>query len=76
MLATNVAETSLTIPGIRTVIDTGLARINYYCSRSQVNRLRIEPISRANANQRQGRCGRVGLGCAYVSIYTEADYLS
>ncbi|CAK0740565.1 ATP-dependent RNA helicase HrpA [Gammaproteobacteria bacterium] len=74
VLATNVAETSLTIPGIRTVIDTGLARINRYSPRSQVSRLRIEPISRASADQRKGRCGRVGPGVC-VRLYEEADYL-
>ncbi|CAK0753754.1 ATP-dependent RNA helicase HrpA [Gammaproteobacteria bacterium] len=73
VLATNVAETSLTIPGVRTVIDTGFARINRYSPRSQVSRLRIEPISRASADQRKGRCGRVGPGVC-VRLYSEADY--
>ncbi len=74
VLATNVAETSLTIPGIHTVIDAGLARINRYSPRSQVSRLRIEPISRASADQRKGRCGRIGPGVC-IRLYTEADFL-
>ncbi|CAK0764324.1 ATP-dependent RNA helicase HrpA [Gammaproteobacteria bacterium] len=75
ILSTNVAETSLTIPGIRTVIDTGLARINRYSPRAQVTRLRIENISRASADQRKGRCGRVGPGVC-VRLYAESDYLA
>ncbi|MGE8617276.1 MAG: helicase-related protein, partial [Achromobacter spanius] len=62
VLATNVAETSLTVPGIRFVVDSGLARIKRYSWRNKVEQLRIEPISRASANQRAGRCGRVGPG--------------
>ena len=62
VLATNVAETSLTVPGIRYVIDTGLARISRYSLRTKVQRLPIEPISQASANQRKGRCGRVEAG--------------
>ena len=58
VLATNVAETSLTVPGIRYVVDTGVARISRYSSRTKVQRLPIEPISQASANQRSGRCGR------------------
>lgn len=75
VLSTNVAETSLTIPGVRTVIDSGLARINRYSPRSQVSRLRVEPVSRASADQRKGRCGRVGPGVC-VRLYDEADFLS
>ena len=59
VLATNVAETSLTVPGIRYVVDTGVARISRYSVRTKVQRLPIEPISQASANQRSGRCGRV-----------------
>jgi ATP-dependent helicase HrpA len=73
VLATNVAETSLTVPGIRSVIDTGLARISRYSTRSKVQRLPIEPVSRASANQRAGRCGRVAPGVC-VRLYDEADY--
>lgn len=62
VLATNVAETSLTVPGIRFVVDTGLARISRYSARTKVQRLPIEPVSRASADQRAGRCGRVGPG--------------
>jgi ATP-dependent helicase HrpA len=62
VLATNVAETSLTVPGIRAVIDSGLARVSRYSPRAKILRLPIEPISQASANQRQGRCGRVGPG--------------
>ena len=62
VLATNVAETSLTVPGIRAVIDTGVARISRYSHRSRLQRLPIEKISQASANQRSGRCGRVGAG--------------
>ncbi len=60
VLATNVAETSLTVPGIRAVIDTGVARISRYSHRTRLQRLPIEKISQASANQRSGRCGRVG----------------
>src|SRR5699024_4906476 len=62
VLATNVAETSLTVPGIRFVIDTGRARISRYSTRTKVQRLPIEPVSQASANQRAGRCGRVADG--------------
>jgi ATP-dependent helicase HrpA len=75
VLATNVAETSLTVPGIRYVIDAGTARVSRYSVRSKVQRLPIESISQASANQRAGRCGRVAPGIAY-RLYSEADYLS
>ncbi len=75
VLATNVAETSLTVPGIRAVIDTGVARISRYSHRSRLQRLPIEKISQASANQRSGRCGRVGPGIA-VRLYSEADFLA
>ena len=75
VLATNVAETSLTVPGIRFVIDTGYARISRYSYRSKILRLPIEPISRAAADQRAGRCGRVCAGIC-VRLYSEVDYLS
>jgi len=73
VLATNVAETSLTVPGIKYVIDPGLARISRYSARSRVQRLPIEPISQASADQRKGRCGRVGPGVC-VRLYSEEDY--
>ena len=73
VLATNVAETSLTVPGIRFVIDSGLARISRYSARSKVQRLPIEPISQASANQRAGRCGRVAAGVCF-RLYSEADF--
>ncbi|HET8960041.1 ATP-dependent RNA helicase HrpA [Nocardioides sp.] len=73
VLATNVAETSLTVPGIRYVVDTGVARISRYSARTKVQRLPIEPISQASANQRSGRCGRVEAGIA-VRLYSEEDY--
>ncbi|CAB4703845.1 unannotated protein [freshwater metagenome] len=73
VLATNVAETSLTVPGIRYVVDTGVARISRYSARTKVQRLPIEPISQASANQRSGRCGRVAAGVA-VRLYSEEDY--
>jgi ATP-dependent helicase HrpA len=73
VLATNVAETSLTVPGIRFVVDTGLARISRYSTRLKVQRLPIEPISRASADQRKGRCGRVADGIC-VRLYSEEDY--
>jgi ATP-dependent helicase HrpA len=73
VLATNVAETSLTVPGIRYVVDTGVARISRYSVRTKVQRLPIEPISQASANQRAGRCGRVAEGIA-VRLYSEEDY--
>ncbi|NYI46028.1 ATP-dependent helicase HrpA [Nocardioides aromaticivorans] len=73
VLATNVAETSLTVPGIRYVIDTGVARISRYSARTKVQRLPIEPISQASANQRSGRCGRVAAGIA-IRLYSEEDF--
>lgn len=73
VLATNVAETSVTIPGIRVVIDSGLARIKRYSPQRHVQTLRIEPISQASARQRMGRCGRVGPGLC-IRLYSEADY--
>ncbi len=75
VLATNVAETSLTVPGIRAVIDTGVARISRYSHRSRLQRLPIEKISQASANQRSGRCGRVGPGVA-IRLYSEVDFLA
>ncbi|RUO22318.1 ATP-dependent RNA helicase HrpA [Aliidiomarina iranensis] len=75
VLATNVAETSLTVPGIRYVIDPGTARISRYSYRTKVQRLPIEPISQASANQRAGRCGRVGPGIC-VRLYSEEDFLN
>src|SRR5690606_2647306 len=73
VLATNVAETSLTVPGIRYVVDSGLARVKRYSWRNKVEQLRIEPISQASANQRAGRCGRIGPGVC-VRLYDEADF--
>ena len=73
VLATNVAETSLTVPGIRYVIDTGLARVKRYSFKSKVEQLLIEPISQAAANQRAGRCGRVANGIC-IHLYDEAQY--
>ncbi|WP_394229470.1 ATP-dependent RNA helicase HrpA [Shewanella colwelliana] len=73
VLATNVAETSLTVPGIRYVIDPGTARISRYSYRTKVQRLPIEPISQASANQRQGRCGRVAPGIC-IRLYDEQDF--
>ncbi len=75
VLATNVAETSLTGPGIKYVIDTGTARISRYSARTKVQRLPIERISQASANQRSGRCGRVSDGIA-ISLYSEEDFNS
>ncbi|MEC8820512.1 MAG: ATP-dependent RNA helicase HrpA, partial [Pseudomonadota bacterium] len=75
VLATNVAETSLTVPGIRYVIDTGLARISRYSVNSKVQRLPVEPISRASAEQRKGRCGRVSAGVCF-RLYSEEDFLA
>ncbi|MDE0758024.1 MAG: ATP-dependent RNA helicase HrpA, partial [Pseudomonadales bacterium] len=75
VLATNVAETSLTVPGIRYVIDAGLARISRYSVNSKVQRLPVEPISRASADQRKGRCGRVSAGVCF-RLYSEEDFLS
>ncbi|HEY9393857.1 MAG TPA: ATP-dependent RNA helicase HrpA, partial [Nocardioides sp.] len=74
VLATNVAETSLTVPGIKYVVDTGVARISRYSARTKVQRLPIEPISQASANQRSGRTGRVEAGIA-IRLYSEEDYL-
>jgi ATP-dependent helicase HrpA len=73
VLATNVAETSLTVPGIRCVVDTGLARVSRYSARLKVQRLPIEPISRASAEQRKGRCGRLADGVC-VRLYSEDDF--
>ncbi len=73
VLATNIAETSLTVPGIRYVVDFGTARISRYASRSRVQGLQIEPISQASANQRAGRCGRVAKGIC-IRLYSEDDY--
>ena len=73
ILATNVAETSVTIPGIRYVIDSGLARISRYVHRTQVQRLQIEAISQASARQRAGRCGRIGPGIC-IRLYGEEDF--
>ncbi len=73
VLATNVAETSLTVPGIRYVVDSGLARVKRYSWRSKVEQLRIEPISQASANQRAGRCGRLGPGIC-VRLYADQDF--
>lgn len=75
VLATNVAETSLTIPGIKAVIDSGLARISRYIHRTRVQRLQIEPISRASARQRAGRCGRIAPGTC-VRLYSKEDFNS
>ncbi len=74
VLATNVAETSLTVPGVRYVIDAGTARISRYSRRTKVQRLPIEPVSRASADQRAGRCGRIGPGVC-IRLYSEEDYL-
>ncbi|KVQ53065.1 ATP-dependent RNA helicase HrpA [Burkholderia territorii] len=73
VLATNVAETSLTVPGIRYVVDTGLARVKRYSYRNKVEQLQVEPISQAAANQRAGRCGRVADGVC-IRLYEESDY--
>ena len=75
VLATNVAESSLTVPGIRYVVDTGTARISRYSPKSKLQRLPIEPISQASADQRAGRCGRVGPGVC-IRLFSEEDYLS
>jgi ATP-dependent helicase HrpA len=75
VLATNVAETSLTVPGIAYVVDPGTARISRYSQRLKVQRLPIEPVSQASANQRAGRCGRTSDGIC-IRLYTEADYES
>lgn len=73
VLATNVAETSLTVPGIRYVIDTGTARVKRYSFRSKVEQLLVEPVSQAAANQRAGRCGRVANGIC-IRLYDEKDF--
>ena len=75
VLATNVAETSLTVPGIRSVIDPGFARISRYSARTKVQRLPIEAVSQASANQRAGRCGRVAPGVC-IRLYAEDDFLA
>ena len=75
VLATNVAETSLTVPRIRYVVDSGTARVKRYSQRSQLERLHVEPVSQAAADQRKGRCGRIGPGICY-RLYDEADYAS
>jgi ATP-dependent helicase HrpA len=73
VLATNVAESSVTVPGIRYVVDTGTARISRYSSRSRIQRLPIEPVSQASANQRMGRCGRIGPGIC-IRLYDKSDF--
>jgi ATP-dependent helicase HrpA len=75
VLATNVAETSLTVPGIHYVVDAGFARVNRYSYRNKVELLQVEKISRASANQRAGRCGRVAAGVC-IRLYAEQDYLA
>ncbi len=75
VLATNVAESSLTVPGIRYTIDTGTARMSRYATKSQVQRLPVESISRASADQRKGRCGRLGPGVC-IRLYSEDDFLA
>jgi ATP-dependent helicase HrpA len=75
VLATNVAETSLTVPGIKYVVDPGTARISRYSHRTKVQRLPIEPVSQASANQRKGRCGRTSDGIC-IRLYSEEDFLS
>ncbi|WP_240003336.1 ATP-dependent RNA helicase HrpA [Streptomyces cinnamoneus] len=75
VLATNVAETSLTVPGIKYVIDPGFARVSRYSHRTKVQRLPIEPVSQASANQRKGRCGRTSDGVC-IRLYSEDDFLS
>ncbi len=74
IVATNIAETSLTIPGIRFVIDTGLARLSRYTPQSRTRRLPVEPVSQSSADQRKGRCGRVSDGVC-IRLYSEQDYL-
>ena len=75
ILSTNVAETSVTIPGVRCVVDSGLARISRYIHRTKVQRLQIEPVSQASARQRAGRCGRIGPGTC-IRLYSEEDFAS
>jgi ATP-dependent helicase HrpA len=74
VVATNVAETSLTVPGIRFVVDSGLARISIYNPRARTSKLPVRPVSRASADQRKGRCGRTGPGIC-IRLYSEEDYL-
>jgi ATP-dependent helicase HrpA len=74
IVATNIAETSLTIPGIRFVIDTGLARLSRYTPQSRTRRLPIESVAQSSADQRKGRCGRVSDGVC-IRLYSEQDYL-
>jgi ATP-dependent helicase HrpA len=74
VLSTNVAETSITVPGVRYVVDAGTARISRYSRRLKVQRLPIEPVSQASANQRAGRCGRVAPGIC-IRLYTEEDFV-
>src|SRR5690606_8674035 len=73
VLATNVAETSLTVPRIRYVVDPGLARVKRYSPRGRLDRLHVEPVSQASADQRKGRCGRIAAGVCY-RLFSEADY--
>ena len=75
VVATNIAETSLTIPGIRFVVDTGLARVSRYSPQARTRRLPIEPVSQSSADQRKGRCGRVAEGVC-IRLYSEEDYLA
>ncbi|MCX5883950.1 MAG: ATP-dependent RNA helicase HrpA, partial [Deltaproteobacteria bacterium] len=75
IVATNIAETSLTIPGVKYVIDAGLARISQYTPRSRTTSLQVQPISRSSADQRKGRCGRMENGIC-IRLYSEEDYLS
>ena len=75
VVATNIAETSLTIPGIRYVVDTGLARISRYSPKARTRRLPIEPVSQSSADQRKGRCGRVADGVC-IRLYSEEDFLA
>ena len=73
VLSTNVAETSITVPGVRYVVDAGTARISRFSRRLKVQRLPIEPVSQASANQRAGRCGRVAPGVC-IRLYTRDDF--
>src|SRR5260370_5685810 len=73
--ATNAPETSLTVPGIKYVVDPGTARVSRYNHRTKVQRLPIEPVSQASANQRKGRCGRVSEGVC-IRLYSEEDFLT
>jgi ATP-dependent helicase HrpA len=75
VLATNVAETSLTVPGIRYVVDAGQARVKRYSLRNKIEQLKIEKVAQAAANQRAGRCGRVAAGVC-IRLYDEQDFLS